>query len=133
MKTIIVAAGYATRLYPLTENFPKPLLKIGDNTILGRLLDDVDRIDGLSRHVIVTNHKFAAAFEEWRATTHYRKPITIVDDGTLTNDTRLGAVNDLLLAIDRCGIDEDIMVLPADNILESTLRAVVASGIRGFL
>lgn len=118
MKTIIVAAGYATRLYPLTENFPKPLLKVGDNTILGRLLDDVDRIDGLSGHVIVTNHKFAAAFEEWRATTHYRKPITIVDDGTLTNDTRLGAVNDLLLAIDRCGIDEDIMVLAADNILE---------------
>lgn len=125
MKTIIVAAGYATRLYPLTENFPKPLLKIGDNTILGRLLDDVDRIDGLSGHVIVANHKFAAAFEEWRATTHYRKPITIVDDGTLTNDTRLGAVNDLLLAIDRCGIDEDIMVLAADNILEFSLQGFV--------
>ena len=63
MKNIVIAAGYATRLYPLTENFPKPLLEIGNNTILGRLIDDIDRIEDINEHIIVTNHKFAGHFE----------------------------------------------------------------------
>ena len=67
MKDIIIAAGYATRLYPLTENFPKPLLKIGNSSILDRMLDDIDDIDDIDEHIIVTNHKFARMFEEWAA------------------------------------------------------------------
>lgn len=125
MKTIVIAAGYATRLYPLTENFPKPLLKVGDSTILDRLIADADCIPGIDGHVIVTNHKFARHFEEWKKESSYAKPITVIDDGTSTNETRLGAVRDLLLAIDRCGIDDDIMVLAADNILEFSLRGFV--------
>ena len=62
MKNIIIAAGYATRLYPLTENFPKPLLKIGNKSILERMLDDIDLIDDIDEHIIVTNHKFAPIF-----------------------------------------------------------------------
>ena len=100
MKNIVIAAGYATRLGELTKNFPKPLLKIGENTILGRMLDDIDQIPDIDEHIIVTNHKFAPIFEEWVKGLHYTKPITIVDDGTETNDTRLGAVCDLLLAIE---------------------------------
>ena len=100
MKTIVIAAGYATRLGELTKDFPKPLLKIGDNTILGRMLDDIDRIPEVDEHIIVTNHKFASIFEEWAKEQHYTKPITIIDDGTETNETRLGAVCDLLLAIE---------------------------------
>ena len=92
MKCIVIAAGYATRLGELTKNFPKPLLKIGENTILGRMLDDIDRIPEIDEHIIITNHKFAEIFEEWAAGQHYSKPITIVDDGTETNDTRLGVV-----------------------------------------
>ena len=99
MKNIILAAGYATRLGELTKNFPKPLLKIGNNTILGRMLDDIDTIDDITEHIIVTNHKFAPIFKQWAAEQHYSKPITIVDDGTETNETRLGAVNDLLLVL----------------------------------
>lgn len=125
MKTVVIAAGYATRLYPLTENYPKPLLKVGARNILERLLDDIDTFPEIDSHVIVTNHRFAPAFDEWLASASYVKPITIVDDGTTTNDTRLGAVRDLLLAIDRCGIDDDIMVLAADNILEFSLRGFV--------
>lgn len=125
MKNIVIAAGYATRLYPLTENFPKPLLKVGGSTILGRLLDDVDLLPEIDSHIIVTNHKFAPVFEEWARTADYTKPITVIDDGTETNETRLGAVRDLLLAIDRCGVDDDIMVLAADNILEFPLRGFV--------
>lgn len=125
MKNIIIAAGYATRLYPLTENFPKPLLKVGQRNILERMLDDVDRLPEIDSHIIVTNHRFAPVFEEWRSGVSYTKPITIIDDGTSTNETRLGAVRDLLLAIERCGIDDDIMVLAADNILEFSLRGFV--------
>ena len=100
MKSIVIAAGYATRLGELTKDFPKPLLKIGDNTILGRMLDDIDRIPEVDEHIIVTNHKFSPIFEEWASRQHYTKPLTIIDDGTETNDTRLGAVCDLLLAIE---------------------------------
>ena len=117
MKTIVIAAGYATRLGELTRNFPKPLLKIGESTILGRMLDDIDGIDEIDEHIIVTNHKFAPVFEEWARNQHYSKPVTIVDDGTQTNETRLGAVCDLLFAMDKLGIDDDLLVVAADNLL----------------
>lgn len=125
MKNIIIAAGYATRLYPLTENFPKSLLEIGGSTILGRMLDDIDRFPEIDGHVIVTNHKFAHVFEEWKSRQSFMKPVRIIDDGTSTNATRLGAVRDLLLAIDTCGIDDDMMVLAADNVLDFSLRGFV--------
>ena len=117
MKNIVIAAGYATRLGELTRNFPKPLLKIGKSTILGRMLDDIDHINQIDEHIIVTNHKFAPIFEEWKSQQHYTKPITIVDDGTETNETRLGAVCDLLLAMERCHVDDDMLVVAADNLL----------------
>ena len=116
MKNIVIAAGYATRLGELTKNFPKPLLKIGNNTILGRMLDDIDRIPDITEHIIVTNHKFAPIFEEWKGEQHYQKPITIIDDGTETNETRLGAVCDLLLALKTIG-SESVLVVAADNLL----------------
>lgn len=125
MKNIVIAAGYATRLYPLTENYPKPLLKVGARNILERLLDDVDALPDIDAHIIVTNHRFAPIFEQWAASSSYRKPITIIDDGTTTNDTRLGAVRDLLLALEREKVDDDIMVLAADNILEFSLSGFV--------
>lgn len=117
MKTIVIAAGYATRLGELTKNFPKPLLKIGKKTILGRLLDDIDPIKDIDEHIIITNHRFAPVFEKWSATQHYTKPIRIVDDGTSTNETRLGAVGDLLFAMEQLALDDDLLVVAADNLL----------------
>jgi len=117
MKNIVIAAGYATRLGELTKNFPKPLLKIGESTILGRMLDDIDKIPEIDEHIIITNHKFAGIFEEWAKGLNYQKPVTIVDDGTETNDTRLGAVCDLLYAMDKLQIDDDMLVVAADNLL----------------
>ena len=118
MKNIVIAAGYATRLGELTKNFPKPLLKIGENTILGRMLDDIDRIPEIDEHIIITNHKFAGIFADWSAKqTSCKKKITIVDDGTETNDTRLGAVCDLLFAMEKLSIDDDMLVVAADNLL----------------
>lgn len=126
MKNIVIAAGYATRLGELTRNFPKPLLKIGENTILGRMLDDIDRIDDIDEHVIVTNHRFADIFERWASEQHYSKPVTIVDDGTESNETRLGAVCDLLYAMDKLQIDDDLLVMAADNLLFFSFAEFVA-------
>lgn len=125
MKNIVIAAGYATRLGELTRNFPKPLLQIGESTILGRMLDDIDRIPEVDEHVIITNHKFAPIFDAWVEKQHYTKLITVVDDGTSTNETRLGAVCDLLFAMDRLDIDDDMLVVAADNILEFSFREFV--------
>lgn len=122
MKNIVIAAGYATRLYPLTENFPKPLLPIGNSTILGRLLDDIDGLSEISEHIIITNHKFVTFFEDWAQKQHYNKKITIIDDGTETNETRLGAVRDLLLVINKCNINDDILLIAADNVLDFSFR-----------
>lgn len=117
MKNVVIAAGYATRLGELTKNFPKPLLQIGEKTILGRMLDDIDNIAEIDEHIIVTNHKFAPMFKEWASEQTYRKAITVVDDGTETNETRLGAVCDLLYAMDKLKIDDDMLVVAADNLL----------------
>ncbi|MBQ7237791.1 MAG: nucleotidyltransferase family protein [Bacteroidales bacterium] len=119
MKNIVIAAGYATRLGELTKNFPKPLLKIGERSILDRMLDDIDTIADIDEHIVITNHKFAPHFEAWRkeVASKYKKPITIVDDGTETNETRLGAVCDLLFALDKLSVNDDLLVVAADNIL----------------
>lgn len=125
MKTIVIAAGYATRLGELTKNFPKPLLKIGQKSILGRLLDDIDTIADIDEHIIITNHRFAHIFEEWVGDQGYDKHITIVDDGTDTNETRFGAVGDLLFAMDKLQIDDDLLVVAADNLLFFSFREFV--------
>lgn len=122
MKNIIIAAGYATRLGELTRNFPKPLLPIGNSTILNRLLGDIDTIPEIDGHILVSNHKFIHIFEEWKEKQHYAKPVTLIDDGTESNETRLGAVRDLLLAIHQCDVKDDILVVAADNLLDFSLK-----------
>ena len=93
MKCLILAAGYATRLYPLTENFPKPLLKVGDKTILDWLVEDIDKSGEVDEYIVISNHKFVKHFETWAATK--KQKITVVDDGTSTNETRLGLGSDI--------------------------------------
>ena len=117
MKCLILAAGYATRLYPLTENFPKPLLKVGDKTILDWLIDDIDTAGAVDGYVVISNHKFASIFDEWAA----GKPVTVLDDGTESNETRLGAVRDIQFAIDTLGLDDDLLVIAGDNLLDFSL------------
>ncbi len=125
MKNIVIAAGYATRLGDLTKNFPKPLLKIGDMSILERMLDDIDTIPEIDEHIIITNHRFASIFSEWAEQQHYSKPIAIIDDGTSTNETRLGAVGDLLFTMEKLHINDDMLVVAADNLLFFSFREFV--------
>ena len=115
MKCLILAAGYATRLYPLTENFPKPLLKVGDKTILDWLIDDIDAAGLVDEYIVISNHRFAPIFEAWASSVILsgaeESKITVLDDGTSTNETRLGAVRDMQFAIEKCRIDDDILVI----------------------
>ena len=124
MKCLILAAGYATRLYPLTENFPKPLLKVGNKTILDWLVDDIDGVGLIDEYVVISNHKFAEHFEQWAATKPQR--ITVIDDGTVSNETRLGAVRDIQFAIDTLALDDDMLVIAGDNVLDFSLRSFVS-------
>lgn len=119
MKCLILAAGYATRLYPLTENFPKPLLKVGEKTILDWLLDDISASGCVDEYIVISNHRFARHFEEWAA--GHTLPITVVDDGTSTNETRLGAVCDLQFAIEKQNLTDDLLVIAGDNVLDFSL------------
>ena len=119
MKCLILAAGYATRLYPLTENFPKPLLTVGEKTILDWLVDDIDTDGSVDEYVVISNHKFAHHFDAWAKTKPQK--ITVVDDGTDTNETRLGAVKDIEYAIELLGLDDDMLVIAGDNVLDFSL------------
>ena len=119
MKCLILAAGYATRLYPLTENFPKPLLKVGNKTILDWLVDDIAAAGLVDEYVVISNHKFAHHFEEWAESR--KEQISVVDDGTETNETRLGAVRDIQFAIDALKLDDDMLVIAGDNVLDFSL------------
>ena len=121
MKCIILAAGYATRLYPLTENFPKPLLKVGEKTILGWLIDDLAPM--IDEFVIISNHKFAHHFQDWAKDNKHK--ITVLDDGTSTNETRLGAVKDIQFAITSLNLTEDCVVMAGDNVLDFSLQGFV--------
>ena len=123
MKCLILAAGYATRLYPLTENFPKPLLTVGSKTILDWLIDDIDSTNEVDEYVVISNHKFTHHFNMWAKTKQQR--ITIVDDGTDTNDNRLGAVKDIQYAIDTLKIDDDMLVIAGDNVLDFSLSEFI--------
>ena len=123
MKCLILAAGYATRLYPLTENFPKPLLKVKDKAILDWLIDDIDTAGDVDEYVIISNHKYAPHFQQWAL--QKKQQIIIVDDGTSTNETRLGAVKDIQFAIDALKLNDDMLVIAGDNILNFSLTKFI--------
>ncbi|MBR5156642.1 MAG: nucleotidyltransferase family protein [Clostridia bacterium] len=119
MKCLFLAAGYATRLYPLTENFPKPLLTVNGKSILDHLIEDIDSLGLVDEYIVISNHKFVDHFKKWADESSY--PITVVDDGTSSNETRLGAVRDIQFAIDELSIDDDMLVLAGDNLLDFSL------------
>lgn len=126
MKCIVLAAGYATRLYPLTENFPKPLLEVNGASILDYLLRDIDKVDSIDGHIIISNHRYYEHFVKWeKDNTAVKKPVTILDDGSTSNDTRLGAVKDIEFAIEKLGIDEDILVIAGDNLIDFSFKGFV--------
>ena len=133
MKCVILAAGYATRLYPLTQNFPKPLLEVAGKPILDWLIDDMSQTGLIDEYIIISNHKFAPIFQSWADLKFFaeqsgraerkdqRSKFKVLDDGTSSNETRLGAVKDIQFAIDQLHLDDDLLVMAGDNLLDFSL------------
>ena len=125
MKAIILAAGYATRLYPLTLNTPKCLLSVSGRTILDRLFEKLRALSDLDEVIIVTNAKFYGQLEDWKKSGRFPFSLKILNDGTLSNDTRLGAIGDLDFVLKNLHIQDDILMLASDNLFESNLNGFV--------
>jgi len=132
MQALILAAGYATRLYPLTENQPKPLLEVGGKAILQHTLEKLSQIQQINEIFIVTNHRFYDHFRAWlksyslslqdaKKNSSLQK-ITLVNDGTLNNHDRLGAVGDIHFTVKEQEIDEDLLVIAGDNLFGFSLQ-----------
>lgn len=121
MQCVLLAAGYATRLYPLTENMPKALLKLGDKTILEMVTDKIDEVSDVENIYIVTNEKFYKQFEKWCESYKGPKKVKVINDHTTSNDNRLGAIGDLKYVIDTENINDEILVMASDNIFDFSL------------
>ena len=125
MKAIILAAGYATRLYPLTLNMPKALLPIGKKPIIDHILAQMDTVEDLDEIYVVSNDKFAGHFEEWAKTVQSRVPIKVLNDGTTDDSNKRGAIGDISFVIDKMQIDDDLMVIAGDNFFTYSLKDYV--------
>lgn len=124
MKAILLCAGYATRLYPLTKDKPKPLLEVGEKPIIEYIIRSLEEIPELKEVFIVTNDIFFGHFEKWLENFNSAKKIKIVNDRTRSNEDRLGAVGDINFVIDKEKIDDDILVIAGDNLFELSLNDV---------
>ena len=128
INALILAAGYSTRLYPLTLNTPKPLLEVGSKLMIERILEKLNELPQLGTIYIVTNAKFETHFNEWLANYQQHKPstkeIVIVNDGTTSNETRLGPVGDINFVLNKYSVDSDLLVIAGDNIFEVSLSEI---------
>ena len=122
MKAIILAAGYATRLYPLTLTVPKPLLLINKKPIIDYIMDEIVTIPEIDQVFVVSNHKFAPSFDEWAKNSSYDIEIKIIDDGTSDVETRLGAIGDILFTIEKENINEEMVIIAGDNLFTFSLK-----------
>ena len=130
MRAVILAAGYATRMYPLTEHQPKPLLPVGRRVVLDWTMEELQRLPGLTDIALVSNAKFAAQFDAWIAKRKqsWPVPVRLLNDGSTTDERRLGAIRDLLLTIEQAGATEPLLVTAGDHITDWDLRALCAFG-----
>ena len=121
MKAVITCAGYGSRLWPLTKNTPKALLSIKGESIATHIVLKIEEISEVDEIILVTNNKFYSHFQKWLEASSFNTPIKILNDGTLTNETRMGQVGDLGLAIKKANISEDLLVVAGDNLFNFSL------------
>ena len=119
MKAIILAGGYATRLQPLTDDLSKCLLPVGGKPMVDWILERIREVEEIDEVHVVTNSRFARDFEHWAM---FKDGVTVHDDGTSTNDDRLGAVGDIAFTLERAGIDDDVLVIAGDNLFDFGLE-----------
>ncbi len=122
MKAIILAAGYATRLYPLTINKPKALLTINEKPIINYIVEQINTIDVVNEIYVVTNHKFIDSFADWQNEIESRAKITVLDDGTTSEQDRKGAIGDIAFVIQKMNINDELLVVAGDNFFTYPLK-----------
>lgn len=122
MKAMILCAGYSTRLYPLTLNTPKQLLEVGDKLMIDHIVEKVATLENVDEIIIVANNKFYEQFVEWSKTALTNKKITVINDGTNSNEERLGAVGDIYFAVDKLNINDHLLVIGGDNLFQFSLE-----------
>jgi glucose-1-phosphate thymidylyltransferase len=126
MKALILAAGYATRLYPLTKEYPKPLLAVGKQPIINYILDKLQALEEIDEIIVVTNSKFILRFKKWAKLLKPRVALRLVDDLTKSLDDRLGAIGDMHFAIEKSRIADDLLVIGGDNLFDADLTGFVS-------
>ena len=122
MKAVVLAAGYATRLRPLTDTWAKELLPVGGRPIVDWILDAIAGVDGIDSVHLVTNHRKAPAFRDWAE----GRGVELHDDGTSSNDDRLGAIGDLRFVVEQASLDDDLLVIAGDNLFDFSLADYVS-------
>ncbi|MCX5702257.1 MAG: nucleotidyltransferase family protein [Candidatus Omnitrophica bacterium] len=122
MKALILAAGYARRLYPLTKEFPKPLLLVRHRPIIDYIIDKLESVDQINEIIVVTNSKFISRFKVWASKHPTKKRISLVDDLTKTHSDRRGAIGDMNFAVNKKRIKDDLLVIGGDNLFDGDLN-----------
>lgn len=122
MKALILAAGYATRLYPLTKEYPKPLLEVGKRPIINYIIDKLEALSDIDEIIVVTNSKFISQFKKWLSRLHSKKCISLVDDLTKSLSTRRGAIGDMNFVINKKHLKDDLLVMGGDNLFSGDLK-----------
>ena len=127
MKCILLCAGYATRLFPLTKNYPKPLLDIEEGKpLLTYIMDEVNKVYEIDEVIIVTNNKFYDHFVNYSNSVDYNKKITVLNDKTTSNEDRLGVIGDILFTIDSLNIDDDLLIVAGDSLFDFDLEDFIS-------
>ncbi len=126
MKALVLAAGYGTRLYPLTKNLAKPLVTVADKTILQHIIEKLEKIATIDEIFVTTNHTFFDQVERYLGRMKSSKKITVFNDGTTTNENRLGAVGDIHFTIERANINDDLLVIAGDNLFGFSLQEFIS-------
>lgn len=126
MKAIILAAGYATRLHPLTKNLSKCLIEVKGSPIVQHIVEKIGKTGEVDKVYIVTNHKFSLSFEQWQESFKSQVPVKVIDDGTTSNEDRRGAIGDIEFVVEHENIDDNLLVIAGDNLFEFNLEKFIS-------
>jgi len=122
MKAIILAAGYATRLYPLTKNQPKALLPIGNKPIIDYIVEEIETIKEVDKIIVISNDRFYNHFVDWSSNRDFKVPVKIINDHTTSDDDKLGAIGDINLVLNEEKIEDDVLIVAGDNYFTFKLK-----------
>ena len=121
MKAIILAAGYATRMHPLTENQPKALLPLGGRTVIDFIIDHINSLPEVEEIIVVSNHKFYTHFEKWAKTVKSSVPVSVLNDGSTSDADKIGSIGDIYFGVTQKNIEDDVLIIAGDNYLDYPL------------